>query len=328
MNYHIINQNSIVLNFDGRVISVSRKTFDRFNELYDALKSKNFDAVKFLFDEKVETEVPEIIPGTGLKLIGKVLVDADSEALPVNLSNKIQELFNEGFDVQSLVNFWNNTKENPSRHSREQLYRFLCDNEHPITDDGHFIAYRNVTKNFKDHHTGKFDNSVGNVLEMPRREVDDDPNSHCSYGFHVAKFSYASTFKSGVLVSVKVNPRDVVAVPNDYNGEKMRVCRFEVMEVIEQKLSGIDFSIIITDDDKYEEDEWGDLPFYSEEDEYEEFVDDMIDLAIEHKDRYSDIISLSLRVSEAAEDYAYSGAFDLSPAGILKILSQNKSRWQ
>lgn len=30
-------------------------------------------------------------------------------------------------------------------------------------------------------------------------------------------------------MEVKVNPADVVAVPTDYNGTKMRTCRFEVV---------------------------------------------------------------------------------------------------
>jgi hypothetical protein len=34
---------------------------------------------------------------------------------------------------------------------------------------------------------------------------------------------------------VKVNPADVVAVPTDYNGTKMRVCRFEVLEECKQE---------------------------------------------------------------------------------------------
>jgi hypothetical protein len=337
MNFHIINQNAVVLNFDGKVVNVMRSTFPKYGELISALKSKDFDKVKLLFEVKVEGDFPEFIPNTGLKLIGGTLVDDCSETLPTNLSNKIIELHNDKWDVTNLVNFWNNVKENPSRHSREQLYRFLCDNEHPITDDGHFIAYRNVTKGFKDHHTGKFDNSVGNVLEMPRRDVDDDPNSHCSYGFHVAKFYYARNFKSnGLLISVKVNPRDVVAVPSDARGQKMRVCRFEVMEIIEQKLDGVDFTNSFNEVDKYsneeKRDDWGDLtddwdPFFDEEDELQEFIDDVLDVASNFKRSYTDVAYLSLRVSEEVEDNNYARDYDSSPAGIFKILIENRDKW-
>lgn len=332
-NYHVINQNAVVLNFDGKIINVTRKTFEKFGELLALLKAKDLDAIKLLFEQKAEGEYQEFIPNTGLKLIGTVLVDSDSETLPVNLSNKIIELHKDGWDVTNLINFWKNVKENPSRNSREQLYRFLCDNQHPITDDGHFIAYRNVTKGFRDHHTGRFDNSVGQVLEMPRRDVNDDHTVGCSYGFHVAKFSYASTFKSnGILISVKVNPRDAVAVPKECSGEKMRVCRFEVMEVIEQRLDGVDFTNAWTATPLIEEekrDDWGDIvDDYERADEYTWFVDKALDAARYHKEKYSDIAYLAVRVSEFMEDeFCWDYDHDQSPAGILKVLTQNKDKW-
>ena len=43
--------------------------------------------------------------------------------------------------------------------------------------------------------------------------------------------SYAQSFASGddKLLDVEVDPSDVVAVPTDYNGTKMRVCKFKVV---------------------------------------------------------------------------------------------------
>jgi len=34
---------------------------------------------------------------------------------------------------------------------------------------------------------------------------------------------------------VKVNPKDVVSVPYDYNYSKMRVCEYEVLREVEDK---------------------------------------------------------------------------------------------
>jgi hypothetical protein len=46
----------------------------------------------------------------------------------------------------------------------------------------------------------------------------------------VAAFEYADKFYSnGHLMEIKVNPKNVVAVPTDYNQQKMRVCEYEVM---------------------------------------------------------------------------------------------------
>jgi hypothetical protein len=69
---------------------------------------------------------------------------------------------------------------------------------------------------------------------MPRDQCDSNPDEHCSRGYHVAKMTYASKFKSGpdaVLIEVKVNPMNVVAIPTDENGMKMRVCAFESLAI-------------------------------------------------------------------------------------------------
>lgn len=164
-----------------------------------------------------------------MRLVNGQVVTPDGEALPIELNNRILEFKREGLPFTNLIKFWNNLKANPSYRSREQLFKFLEHNGHPLTEDGCFIAYRGVTSDFKDKHTGKFDNSPGAICEMPRTQVDDDPTRTCSAGLHVAAWEYASGFGE-TKIEVKVNPKDVVAVPVDYNGQKMRVCRFEVIQ--------------------------------------------------------------------------------------------------
>jgi hypothetical protein len=67
---------------------------------------------------------------------------------------------------------------------------------------------------------------------MARSLVDDNRDVACSVGLHVGNHHYASTFLGGgsKLLTVKVNPRDVVSVPSDSNDEKIRACRFTVLE--------------------------------------------------------------------------------------------------
>ena len=71
---------------------------------------------------------------------------------------------------------------------------------------------------------------------MERGQVDADRERTCSFGLHVAAFSYASNFTGGILLEVEVNPRDVVAVPPDYNQQKMRVCRYRVLRRAENEI--------------------------------------------------------------------------------------------
>jgi hypothetical protein len=67
---------------------------------------------------------------------------------------------------------------------------------------------------------------------MDRGKVDADRERTCSAGLHVAAWNYAESFYfNGHLLEVEVNPRDVVAVPTDYNNEKMRTCEYKVVRV-------------------------------------------------------------------------------------------------
>ena len=160
------------------------------------------------------------------------------EILPEAISRKIISYIELNLPPDSLLKFWENVNLNPSYRSKNQLFSFLEANDHPFTDDGCFIAYRAVRADFMDKYTGTMDNSPGKIVSMERNKVNDDPNQTCSYGLHVANFSYASTVYGSAgdkLIAVKVNPLAVVAVPPDYNEAKMRVCEFEVLHEIQNE---------------------------------------------------------------------------------------------
>jgi hypothetical protein len=224
VNYHLLN-NSVVLNFYGKTIAVS-KDDSRYNAVLECIKNKDLESIPGIVDTEKAFE------GTGIELRDGLLY-AGSEPMPSELNARILNHKALGLPYDSLLKFWENLRLNPSYNARQQLFAFLSHNGHPLTEDGYFIAYRGVREDFKDVHTGTFDNKVGSVCEMPREHVDDNPNNTCSRGLHVACYEYAKGF--GVkLVEVKVNPRDVVAVPVDYNGTKMRTCRFEVVALGEK----------------------------------------------------------------------------------------------
>jgi hypothetical protein len=165
------------------------------------------------------------------------LVHVAGKPCPDTLSNRILEFRDEGLPIEPLVNFAKKANKNPSYHSRQQLFEFLDKNKHPITDDGNFIAYKKVRNDFLDIYSGTFDNTPGNVVEMNRADVNDDPTQTCSNGLHVSAFNYCCHSYGSVgqpILEVEVDPADVVSVPVDYNGEKMRVCRYKVLGVVEE----------------------------------------------------------------------------------------------
>ena len=101
----------------------------------------------------------------------------------------------------------------------------------PITPEGNFLAYKGVDEHFKDKYTGKFDNSVGNVLDMKRNSVCDDANVGCSHGFHAGSYEYAKGWAGGGgnLMVVEIDPADVVSVPLDCDCQKLRTSKYKVV---------------------------------------------------------------------------------------------------
>jgi hypothetical protein len=148
-------------------------------------------------------------------------------------------------DWRPLVRFMENVAANPNEHSREQLFDWLRDREFTITTNGCFIAYKGVTSDGEDNYVsssrghgivngeryeGQLPNPVGAAVEMPRSDVQHDPGVGCHTGLHVGTYEYAQGYASAALLTVLVNPRDVVSVPTDCEAAKMRVCRYVVSD--------------------------------------------------------------------------------------------------
>jgi hypothetical protein len=82
-------------------------------------------------------------------------------------------------------------------------------------------------------YTGHVPNPLGALVTIGRAEVDPDRDTACSAGLHVGTWEYAEMFAGahGKILTVSVNPRDVVAVPRDHHDQKMRVCAYTVLAV-------------------------------------------------------------------------------------------------
>jgi hypothetical protein len=176
------------------------------------------------------------------------IVYINDEPLPRALGKMILDFAREKLPYEPLKRFWERLLNNPSNTAVQRLFECLEHNNHPLMDDGRFLAWKRVNKDFRDIHTGKFDNSPGTVVEIRRNQVDEDMDVTCSYGLHVASYDYArnkySSTSDDVLLEVAVDPADVVAIPRDYNSQKMRLCKYEVLRACQEedkrKLYGAD----------------------------------------------------------------------------------------
>jgi len=86
------------------------------------------------------------------------------------------------------------------------------------------------TPTFTDWHTRKSTIVLGDAVSMPREACDNDPSNTCSSGLHVGAPGYVSGFggrsDSNYILACLVSPMNVVAVPYDYDFEKMRTCEY------------------------------------------------------------------------------------------------------
>lgn len=204
---------------------------------------------------------------------GKVYFDGDE----INRAEtrQIVRFLNDGVEYwEPLVNFLEKVQTNPNEHSREQLYSWLDKHDFPLTEDGDIIAYKGV-KVLDDgsyvsishgravvngeEFNGAIPNSIGSVVEMPRSEVHHDPATGCSRGLHAGSWDYASDFAQGAVLTVRINPRDVVSVPTDCDWAKVRVCRYVVEGVTDTEWDKALWSVDYDEDDYEDDDEWGEL---------------------------------------------------------------------
>jgi hypothetical protein len=224
---YLLKTNSVSLFPANQPPIIIDETHINFVAVVNAIKERDFDNAVALASVK---SYLNSISG------GAVSVNDDGVTYQGNpltgyLANKLHQFFQEGLPVEHYCKFVDNLMANPSMTSRKELYLFLEAADLPITEDGCFIAYKAVNASFRDKHTGNFDNSPGTVLSMLRRNVDDNRDVTCSYGFHAAAYEYAKGFMShgDKLVAVKINPADVVSVPSDYKNQKLRCCKYEVL---------------------------------------------------------------------------------------------------
>lgn len=202
-----------------------------------------------------------------MKSEGIVITDEtiliDGVEISSSLANQIRRHYEDDLPIEPLVKFVQKVRLNPSYRIRNQLWLFIEASQNSggftIAEDGDILAYKKVRADYKDIHSGTFDNSVGKIVEMERMNVDDDPNHTCSSGLHFCAYSYLSSYGSSgndKVMLVKVNPADVVSIPTDYNNAKARCCRYEVVQEIEHIITEPIYSDYDCGDDPT--DDWSD----------------------------------------------------------------------
>lgn len=228
--------------FIGAEQFLATKEHPNFGRICGELEAKNSNPgfIRELFDTgiAIERKFTRVSERVMIKQ-GNIFFDG----MPMNtvLADAIIRFQYDGQeDFMPLVNFMEKIETNPSEHSREHLFRWLSKHKFALAPDGDFIAYKGVSSDGLSVNAGsaivngvlvdgKIPNAPGTIVEMPRDLVTFNPEQGCSVGLHAGNWRYASTFSQKTL-RVKINPRDVVSVPTDSQDEKLRVCRYRIID--------------------------------------------------------------------------------------------------
>lgn len=229
----IITPGSATISCSGNTKTFMAGTaeYDKVKELVKAGDEAGLIDLLSNFKNKIESKCKDFRVEDDVVFIKGV--DGTEESLPAVLGERLIQFADEGLPYQPIINFWNRLMKNPSYTAVQRLFECLEVNKHPLNSDGKFLAWKKVRSNFRDIHSGKFDNSPGTIVSVRRNQVDEDPDRTCSFGLHVASYDYANNHygsDNDVLLEVLVDPADVVAVPRDYNSQKLRVCKYEVVQ--------------------------------------------------------------------------------------------------
>jgi hypothetical protein len=204
----------------------------KFDEVTEAWRARDIEKVERLIDG---IRIVENFTMGNIKVLHGQLT-YKGEPISNALAERVVEMMEASLPYEPVVRFADNLMQNPSQSARDELFLFLNKGKMPITEDGHFLAYRKVDENYKSYHRNgngtQNSNKPGEVVEMSRAECDDNRGQTCSAGLHFCSYSYLPHYEGnrGKVVIVKINPRDVVSIPNDYDDAKGRCCRYEVIE--------------------------------------------------------------------------------------------------
>lgn len=279
----IYSGQKIAVIVNGKSFTVEKHS-PLFAGLYELIQNDADEQEVYEYLTKTSSLEAYLSDNARVKILGdKVYVDG------VELHNvivdRIRDFKNMRLPFDHLLKFIEKIQDNPSYNSRNQLYSFLENKDLVITEDGDFLAYKAVRKDYLDKYSGKISNRPGSTIKMNRNLIDDNPASHCSAGLHVGAMQYVKSYGGSDcnVVIVKVNPKNVVSVPNDHSCQKCRVCEYYVLKDADGIMNTplytstgepyrnhyVDDPLFDFADDDYEDDyEEGDVySYYDDEDE-------------------------------------------------------------
>lgn len=267
---YIINNAGMTLFLENRVVNV-KKSSNKFSEILELFDNG-------LTGETLKESVEEILDSSNFIEEGFSEDLSEFEGIKMHpvFVEKLRRLYDDGYPTHCIKEFFQRYSENPSfelvqleniSSNQFGLFDFLSVRELPITEDGCFLAYKGVQDSYwsingnpktrilkgQVNVAGQIYNGPGQVIECHRGDVDSSRQACSTHGLHVGSLEYAKNWAgpSGKVLVVKVDPKDVVSVP-EREACKCRVSKYEVIQEIERE---IESPVVSVEDGEVKENE-------------------------------------------------------------------------
>ena len=230
---YIKTDGMLTIVLDGELYSISSDE-PNFNRVYKAAVNDDEAFIRNYFES---TKL--IILGTVKVKNGVPVTEDGTEIVSRNeLSNFIKLLVKRGMisedaDIEPVKPFLMKILQNKFINCLTELYEFCEAGDFEITREGNLIAYKRVNSDLTSCHDGTTQHAVGQYTE--EKEFDTDRTRTCSNGLHFCSYSYLNCFSGDTVIAVEVDPRDIVAIPDDYNFSKGRCRKYKTVAILEEK---------------------------------------------------------------------------------------------
>lgn len=260
---YILGSDSLTAFVQGKPYTVN-KTAEIYQMALQALRDDSEDA--FLQAVDMKTTIARMFSDCGdVEVNGRRIMYGNREITGL-IARRVFELVENKLPVTPMLNLIGNLMQNPSKRAVDETFGFVDACSLPITEDGCILAYRKVGSDYLDQHSRTVPNkpaelfteeefdampivcgkqnevlvdindySGNTIVWMDRNLVDEDKDRTCSQGLHFCSFDYLKHFGGQHIIVVKINPKDIVAIPSDYNNAKGRTSCYEIIEEIEME---------------------------------------------------------------------------------------------
>lgn len=258
---YILGSDSLTAFVGGRPYTVN-KSAEIFEIALNAVREDDPEAFLSVVDTKAKmaTAMQKV---EGVTVKGKQIFYGTREITGL-LASRFFEMLQLKLDTAPMGRFIVNLMQNPSKRAVDETFDFVSACNLPITEEGNILAYRRVRGDYLDNHSRSVPNKPacefndkelnsmpiicgkkGEVtvdideetgftkVSMDRNLVDEDKDRTCSYGLHFCSFEYLKWFSGEKIIVVEINPKDIVAIPSDYNNAKGRTCSYLIVDEME-----------------------------------------------------------------------------------------------